>query len=121
MSLNLKTNSSAYVIVISSLTCPVTGVGEGGREDPRLQAKRDSMPGGPYPDFHDSTHLAAMRQAFDAAWAVIRAHETKDDKERSQELSVALNATLRALTAEGITDAEQLRNGALQRMPLTAP
>jgi hypothetical protein len=73
-----------------------------------------------YPAFYDSTHLAAMRQAFDAAWAVIRAHETEDDKERNKELRVALNETLVALAAEGITDAEQLRNGALQRMPLIA-
>ena len=52
---------------------------------------------------------------------MIRAHETEDDKERDQELSVALNETLIALAAEGITDAEQLRNGALQRMPLMTP
>ena len=75
----------------------------------------------PYLAFCDSTDLAAIRQAFDAAWAVIRAHETEDDKERDQELSVALNETLVALAAEGITDAEQLRNGALQRMPLMTP
>jgi hypothetical protein len=48
-----------------------------------------------------------MRHAFDAAWAVIRAHETVDDKERDQELSAALNETLVALASEGITDAEQ--------------
>jgi hypothetical protein len=77
--------------------------------------------GEPYLAFCDSTHLAAIRQAFDAAWAVIRAHETEDDKERDQELSVALNETLVASAAEGITDAEQLRNGALQHMPLMTP
>ena len=45
----------------------------------------------------------------------------RDDKKRDQELSVALNETLVALATEGITDAEQLRNGALQRMPLMTP
>ena len=75
--------------------------------------------GAPYPAFCDSAHFAAMREAFDAAWAVIRAHETEEEKDRNQELSVALNETLMALAAEGITDPEQLRNGALQRMPLT--
>ena len=76
--------------------------------------------GAPYPAFYDSTQRAAMRWAFDAAWSVIRAHETEDDKERNKELRVALNETLVALAAEGITDAEQLRNGALQRKPLVA-
>jgi hypothetical protein len=74
--------------------------------------------GGSYPAFYDSTRLAAMGQAFDAAWAVIRAHEPEDNKERKQELRVALNETLAGVAAEGITDAEQLRNVALQRMPL---
>lgn len=58
-----------------------------------------------------------MRWAFDAAWSVIRAHETEDDQDRDQELRVALNETLIALAAEGITDAQQLRSEALQRMP----
>jgi len=48
-----------------------------------------------------------MRQAFDAAWAVIR----------KQELRGALNEKLVGVAAEGITDAEQL-HVALQRMPL---
>ena len=74
--------------------------------------------GAPYPAFYDSTQGAAMRRAFDAAWAVIRAHETEDDKDRNQELRVALNEALIALAAEGITDARQLRNGALRRVPL---
>ena len=65
-----------------------------------------------------STQRAAMRRAFDAAWATIRAHETEDDKGRDQELRVALNETLIALAAEGITDAQQLRSEALQRTPL---
>jgi hypothetical protein len=38
---------------------------------------------------------------------VIRAHETEDHKERNGELRVALNETLIALAAEGITDASQ--------------
>jgi|SoiMetStandDraft_2_1073263.scaffolds.fasta_scaffold652351_2 hypothetical protein len=73
--------------------------------------------GAPYPAFYDSTQRAAMRWAFDAAWSVIRAHETEDDQDRDQELRVALNETLIALAAEGITDAQQLRSEALQRMP----
>jgi hypothetical protein len=62
-----------------------------------------------------------MTQAFDAAWMVLRAHETDDDKERQRALSVALSETLVALAAEGVSDAEQLRNGALLRVPLTTP
>ena len=61
--------------------------------------------------------VAAMRHS-DAAWAVIRAHETEDDTDRDQELRVARNETLIALAAEGITDARQLRNEALRRVPL---
>jgi hypothetical protein len=72
----------------------------------------------PYPAFHDSTQRVAMRRAFDAAWATIRAHETEDDKDRNQELRVALNEALIALAAEGITDARQLRDEALRRVPL---
>jgi hypothetical protein len=64
---------------------------------------------------------ALIAQAFDAVSAVIRAHETDDDKERSSYLGLALRQTLLALVAEGVTDAEQLRNKALQRLPLTAP
>jgi hypothetical protein len=71
--------------------------------------------------FYDSANFAAMTQAFDAAWAVILAHETDDDKERERDLSIVLSQTLVTLAAEGVTDAEQLRNGALQRMPLTTP
>ena len=70
---------------------------------------------------HDSPQRALIAQAFDAAWAVIRAHETDDDKERSSYLGNVLRHTLVALAAEGVTDAEQLRNKALQRLPLTAP
>jgi hypothetical protein len=55
--------------------------------------------GEPYPAFYDSTHFAAIRQAFDAAWAVIRAHETEDHKERNRELRSALNEKLVALAA----------------------
>jgi hypothetical protein len=60
-----------------------------------------------------------MKRAFDAAWAVLRAHETDDDNERKRDLSILLSQTLVALAAEGVTDAEQLPNIALQRMPLT--
>ena len=70
---------------------------------------------------HDSPQRASMAQAFDAAWAVIRAHETNDDEERSSYLGIVLGHTLETLAAEGVTDAEQLRNKALQRLPLTAP
>jgi hypothetical protein len=52
---------------------------------------------------------------------VLRAHETDDDKERQRALSVALSETLVALVAEGVSDADQLRNGALLRVPLTTP
>jgi hypothetical protein len=76
---------------------------------------------GTLPRFYASANLAVMTQAFDAAWAVIRAHETDDDKERKRDLTIALSQTLVALAAEGVTDAEQLRNRALQRMPLTTP
>jgi hypothetical protein len=74
------------------------------------------------PRRHDySPNHAVITQAFDAAWAVIRAHETDDDKERTRDLGIVLRQTLVALAAEGVTDAQQLRNKALQTMPLTTP
>lgn len=73
------------------------------------------------PKPHDSPHRAVIAQAFDAAWAVIRAHETDDDKERTRHLGIVLRQTLVALAAEGVTDAEQLRNKALQSLPLATP
>jgi hypothetical protein len=50
-----------------------------------------------------------MRQAFDAAWAVIR----------KQELRVPLNETLVGVAAEGISDAEQLQRGTATHAPHT--
>ena len=42
--------------------------------------------GGPPDLFMIKTHLAAMRQAFDAAWGGLRAHEPEDNKERKQKM-----------------------------------
>ena len=48
---------------------------------------------------HNILILAAMRQAFDAAWGGIRAHEPEDNKKEAED------GTLVGAT-EGITDAD---------------
>ena len=46
------------------------------------------------PSWSDPVLLAALKQAFEATWPVIRAHEAGNNKARMAELSMALSHRL---------------------------
>jgi hypothetical protein len=75
----------------------------------------------PPPRWSDPVVLAAIEQAFDATWSVIRAHEAGNDKARIAELSMMLSHRLVELAANGVTDPQELRRLALETFPLTPP
>jgi hypothetical protein len=75
----------------------------------------------PLPNWSDPVLLAALEQAFDATWHVIRAREGGNDKARMAELSMALNRRLVDLAATGVTDPHELQRLALETFPLTPP
>jgi hypothetical protein len=62
--------------------------------------------------------LAAMKQAFDATWAVIQAQRPSLDKERANALSLDMSRKIVALAAEGVTDSLDLRRRMLESLPL---
>jgi hypothetical protein len=74
----------------------------------------------PPPRWSDPVVLAAIEQAFDATWPVIRAHESGNDKARIAELSMMLSHMLVELASEGVADPQELRRLALENFPLTA-
>ena len=69
----------------------------------------------------DPVVLAAIDQAFDTTWPVIRAHEAGYDKARIAELSMMLSHKLIELAADGVTDPQELRRLALETFSLTSP
>jgi hypothetical protein len=62
--------------------------------------------------------LDAIEQAFDAVWTTLYAHMSSDN-DQTKELKIALNQTLIALVADGITDPLELRRKALESMALS--
>jgi len=73
----------------------------------------------PLPNWSNPVLLAALEQAFDATWPVIRAHEAGNDKGRMAELSMSLSRRLVELAADGVTDPQELRRLALETFPPT--
>ena len=62
--------------------------------------------------------LKALEQAFDAVWTTLYAHvPTVGDQAKG--LKIALSQTLIAMAAEAITDPQQLRRRALEKMALS--
>jgi hypothetical protein len=59
-----------------------------------------------------------LEQVFDAAWAVIQAHDPFRDLDRDAELQSALRERLFMLAAEGERDPRVLRGLLLAEMPL---
>jgi hypothetical protein len=75
----------------------------------------------PIPNWSDVALLAAIEQAFDATWPVIRAREAGNNKARMAELSMALSHRLVELAANGVTDPHELQRLALETFPVTPP
>jgi hypothetical protein len=71
--------------------------------------------------FFDPDMLATLEQVFNATWPVLEAHEPFLDSKKEAELKRGLSQALVALVAEGVTDADRLRQFALERLPLTPP
>jgi len=65
-------------------------------------------------DLYDPKTLEALGQAFDATWVVLQTR----DFERDLDLKTALSLKLTALAADGVTDAVELREWALESLPL---
>jgi hypothetical protein len=72
----------------------------------------------PLPNWSDPVLLAAIQQAFDATWPVIRANKIGNDKARMAELGMALNHRIVELAANGVTDPHELQRLALETFPL---
>ncbi len=63
---------------------------------------------------YDPATLEALGQAYNAAWLVLRARDPFRDFERDSDLKAALSRKLLALAANGVTDAVELREGAVE-------
>ena len=61
-------------------------------------------------DIYDSKTLAAMDQAFAAAWHMLRADDPFRDYANDAELRIAIGKKLLNLVADGVTDPLRLRN-----------
>jgi len=68
----------------------------------------------PPPNSYDPALLAAVEQAFDATWTVLEAREPFRDFDKDNELKTELSQKLNALAADGVTDAIELREWALE-------
>jgi len=66
----------------------------------------------------DGEKIAAVEEAFDAAWAVIQAHEPDRDLKYDCERMTALSQKLGELVVDGVTDPAELRRLALEAWPL---
>ena len=62
--------------------------------------------------------LRALRQAFNATWVEVQARDPFRDFERDLELKTAINQKLCALARDGVTDPVELREWALESLPL---
>jgi hypothetical protein len=69
-------------------------------------------------DLYDPKTLKALGQAFDATWVVLQTRDPFRDFERDLDLKTALSLKLTALAADGVTDAVELREWALESLPL---
>jgi len=69
-------------------------------------------------DFYDPKKLEALGRAFDATWVVLQTRDPFRDFERDLDLQTALSLKLTALAADGVTDAVELREWALESLPL---
>jgi hypothetical protein len=61
----------------------------------------------------DDERVAAIQQAFDAAWATIQGNNQDRDPESDCDLMAALSKRLGELAAGGISDPEELKRLAL--------
>jgi hypothetical protein len=69
-------------------------------------------------DLYDPKMLEALGQAFDATWVELQARDPFRDFDRDSELKTALSLKLTALAADGVTDPVELREWALESLPL---
>jgi len=65
-------------------------------------------------NLYDPAMLATVEQAFDSTWVVLQARYPFRDFERDSELKTALTQKLLTLATEGVTDAIELREWALE-------
>jgi hypothetical protein len=63
---------------------------------------------------YDPATLEALGQAYNAAWLVLRARDPFRDFESDSDLKATLSRKLLALAANGVTDAVELREGAVE-------
>jgi hypothetical protein len=63
---------------------------------------------------YDPALLAAVEQAFDATWTELQARDPFRDFDKDNELKNKLSHELSALAADGVTDAIELREWALE-------
>jgi hypothetical protein len=70
-------------------------------------------------DLYDPRTLEALGQAFDSSWVVLQARNPFRDFERDLDLKSSLSLKLMALAADGVTDPVELREWALESLPLT--
>lgn len=69
-------------------------------------------------DLFDPKMLDALGQAFDATWVVLQTRDPFRDFERDLDLKSTLSLKLTALAADGVTDPVELREWALESLPL---
>ena len=69
-------------------------------------------------DIYDPKTLAAMDQAFAAAWHILRADEPFRDYANDSQLKIAIGKKLLNLVAGGVTDPLRLRNLTVENLLL---
>jgi hypothetical protein len=72
----------------------------------------------PRVDLYDPMTLEALGQAFDSSWVMLQARNPFRDFERDLDLKSTLSLKLTALAADGVTDPVELREWALESLPL---
>ena len=68
----------------------------------------------PPPNLYAPALLAAVERAFDATWTELQARDPFRDFDKDNELKTELSHKLSAFTADGVTDAIELREWALE-------
>jgi hypothetical protein len=68
----------------------------------------------PPPSLYDPALRATIERAFDATWTVLQARDPFRDFDTDNELKTELSHKLSALAADGVTDAIELREWALE-------
>jgi hypothetical protein len=63
---------------------------------------------------YDPALIAAVERAFDATWTELQARDPFRDFDKDNELKTELSHELSALAADGVTDAVELREWALE-------